>query len=313
MLPVRHGYGLFLSLLTAFMWGLLPIASALILGHLDVVTLTWVRFTFATFIVFLFLRHRAGLPTRAALPARQGWWLAIAIGALLGNFLLYLQGLDRLDPEATQVLIQIAPFILMAGSVLIFGERFGRWEACGALLLIAGLLLFFNRQLPQLVAGLGTRTVGVLCMLGASVSWGVYGLLQKVLLRSMSSVQLTLLIYAGGTLVLLPFIDGGALLRLESLQAWAVLFCCVNMVVGYGAFTEALQVWQAAKVSAVIALAPVFTILCMPLAVAWWPAYFTPGILNVWSYLGALLVVVGSMLAALGRGREGALQKTSAV
>jgi len=33
----------------------------------------------------------------------------------------------------------------------------------------------------------------------------------------------------------------------------------------------------------------------------WWPVYFSSSQLNVWSYLGAALVVAGSMLAAFGK------------
>jgi drug/metabolite transporter (DMT)-like permease len=76
------------------------------------------------------------------------------------------------------------------------------------------------------------------------------------------------------------------------------------MVIGYGAFTEALRVWQGARVSAVIAVAPIITIVCMHAAVTFWPAYFTGSGLNLWAYVGAALVVGGSMLAALGKLRR---------
>jgi drug/metabolite transporter (DMT)-like permease len=82
-----------------------------------------------------------------------------------------------------------------------------------------------------------------------------------------------------------------------------LLYGCMNMVLGYGAFTEAMRVWQAAKVSAVIALAPVVTIVCMPLAVWLWPNDYSSSELNLWSYSGAVLVVAGSMLSALGKRR----------
>lgn len=303
MTQVRHWYGFFLSLLTAFMWGVLPVVFVLLLDDLDVLTLTWVRFAVSTLVVFLFLGQRQRLPPLATLPRRARWILLAAIIFLLGNFLLYLKGLDLLNPESTQVLIQLAPFILMFGSVFLYGERFGKVEWGGALLLFTGLLLFFNDRLADLFGAFDTYTLGVVFMLLASLSWGVYGLLQKTLLRSMGSVQLTLLIYAGGTLALLWFISPAALLQLSGVQVWALLFCCANMVIGYGAFTEALHVWQAAKVSAVIALAPVFTIICMQFAVLLWPTQFISSELNVWSYCGAVLVVAGSMVAALGRQR----------
>jgi drug/metabolite transporter (DMT)-like permease len=303
MSGVRHWYGFSLSLLTALMWGVLPVVLELLLDVLDVVTITWARFMFSALFVFLLLARKGNLPAVRSFATTIKLLVAIAIAALLGNFLLYLIGLDMLNPETTQVMIQLAPFILMFGSVLLYGERLGVLEWCGAAVLIVGLLLFFNIRLQILADGISTYSLGVLVMVLASVSWSVYGLLQKRLLRSMNSLQLTLQIYSGGALALLFFISPHALLALNAQQVMALLFCCVNMVLGYGAFTEAMHVWQAAKVSAVIALAPVITMLSMVLAVRLWPAIYTSSELNLLSWIGALLVVAGSMLAALGKAR----------
>lgn len=293
--------GLTLSLLTALMWGTLPVALVLLLDDMDVVSITWARFAFSTLCVFIFLQRRRQLPTLAHLDGRLRWWLLIAVVALLGNFLLYLVGLDLLNPEATQTLIQLAPILLLLGSVYFNGERLGRMEWFGALVLVVGLGLFFNQRLTQLFRAVTTETLGVVSMLLASLSWSIYGLLQKRLLQALSSLQLTLLIYLAGTILLLLFIDPQAFLQLSTLQWLALLYCCLNMVLGYGAFTEALRLWQAAKVSAVIALAPIFTIVTMRVAVWGWPELFSSSELNGLAYVGATTVVAGSMLAALGK------------
>lgn len=299
----RQWVGFWLSLSTAILWGALPLGLAFLLGVMDVVTISWARFVFATAAVFLWLWRSGNLPSFAAFDLRYGVRLLVAIVALLGNFIFYLTGLELLNPETTQVLIQLAPFLLMFGSVWFYGERLGKVEWIGALVLFIGFALFFNERLAQLFGELSTYTLGVVAMLAAATSWTLYGLLQKVLLRRLNSLQLTLLIYAGGSLGLWAFSAPSTVLELDWAQALALLFCGLNMVLGYGAFTEAMQVWQAAKVGAVIALAPVFTIIFMALAVRWFPAHFSSSDLNLWSYLGALLVVAGSMVAALGRGR----------
>jgi drug/metabolite transporter (DMT)-like permease len=298
---MRGWLGFWLSLLTAVMWGMLPVGMVLVLGQLDVVSITWVRFAFATVCVGLFLYQRKKLPDLKLLDRKRRWLLLVAVLGLLGNFLLYLVGLHLLNPEATQTIIQIAPIVLLFGSVWFNGERLAPLEWMGALLLVLGLGLFFNQKLASLFSALTGETIGVISMLAAALSWSIYGLVQKKLLQQLSSLQLTFLIYAAGTIVLLVFISPQALLRLSLLQYSALLFCCLNMVVGYGAFTEAMQVWQAARVSAVIALAPVFTILTMKIAVWALPAHFVSSQLNVLAYVGALTVVAGSMLAALGK------------
>lgn len=297
--------GFWLSLLTALMWGTLPVALVLLLDDLDVITITWARFAFSAACVAMFLHQRQQLPSLRLLSTRLRWILLIAVIALLGNFLLYLVGLDLLNPEATQTIIQLAPILLLLGSVYFNGERLVTLEWAGAALLVFGLVLFFNQRLAHLFSAFTAETIGVISMLAASLSWSIYGLLQKRLLQALSSIQLTLLIYVAGTLVLLLFISPSALLQLSQLQVLALLLCCLNMVLGYGAFTEALRVWQAAKVSAVIALAPIFTIVAMQVAVRGWPQLFVSSQLNVLAYVGALVVVAGSMLTALGK------QKTS--
>jgi drug/metabolite transporter (DMT)-like permease len=228
---------------------------------------------------------------------------SVAIVALMANFLLYLVGLDHLNPEASGIIIQLAPFLLMAGSVLFYGERMTPLDVIGAVVLFGGLLLFFNERLVLLFGGLSDYTFGVVAMLSAALTWSIYGLMQKTLLRKMSSMQLTLLIYTGGGVLLLFFSAPLSIAALGWLPLVVLLYGCMNMVLGYGAFTEAMRVWQAAKVSAVIALAPVVTIVCMPLAVWLWPNYYSSSELNLWSYSGAVLVVAGSMLSALGKRR----------
>ncbi len=294
-------YGFLMSLLTALMWGVLPVVFTLLRGGPDALAVTWIRFVFSALVVGLFLWWRGSLPVLTAWRIRDWGILFLAVAFLVGNFVLYLLGLDLISPEATAVLIQLAPFILMFGSVFIYGEHFALVEWGGAGLLFVGLVLFFNDRLVLLVRDFSSETLGILYILLAAISWGLYGLLQKPLLRGMGSIQLTLLMYAGGALLLVFVSNPLSLLQMTALQSGAVLFVCLNMVIGYGAFTEALRVWQGAKVSAVIAVVPVITILCMQGAVAFWPTHFASSGLNAWSYAGAVLVVAGSMLAALGK------------
>jgi drug/metabolite transporter (DMT)-like permease len=86
---------------------------------------------------------------------------------------------------------------------------------------------------------------------------------------------------------------------MSNLHWLLLIFCCLNTVVAYGAFAEALHHWEASKVSAVLAVTPLFTILFANLVGWLFPAYLSAQQLNLWSWLGAALVVVGSALTAL--------------
>lgn len=299
--PIRHWYGFSLSLLTAFLWGILPVFLSLCLEAMDSPTITWYRFALAGLIVFFWLLQKRALPALHKLSRGMLVILLLASIALVVNYVSNVKGLDYLAPETAQVLMQLAPFLLMLGGVVFYGERFNRLEWAGALTLGIGLLLFFNDRLLVLFVSFDNLTKGVLLILLAAVTWAAYALVQKVLLRSLTAKQLTLMLYILGVIMLMPFIQLSDLLKMNNLQLAALLFCCFNTVVGYGAFTEALQVWHASKVSAIIALAPVFTFLSMKLAVYWLPAHFSPTEIDLYAYIGAGLVVTGSIMASLGK------------
>jgi drug/metabolite transporter (DMT)-like permease len=88
-------------------------------------------------------------------------------------------------------------------------------------------------------------------------------------------------------------------LQLSPLQGWLLLACCMNTLVAYGAFAEALAHWEASRVSATLALTPLVTFVAVALAAWWWPDYVHAEEINALGYGGAVLVVLGSAAVAL--------------
>ena len=86
---------------------------------------------------------------------------------------------------------------------------------------------------------------------------------------------------------------------LTSFQFGLLAFTCLNTLVAYGCFAEALNLWDASKVSATLALAPLFTIGTLKLIVFINPDYAFSDRLSWLSIVGALLLIVGSALTAL--------------
>ncbi|SEH89818.1 EamA domain-containing membrane protein RarD [Rheinheimera pacifica] len=292
--------GLLLALTTAVLWGILPIALKILLDVLTANTITLIRFLAAAVIVGIWLGARGKLP-KAALLLRPNIakLMLIAVVGLLSNYIMYLSGLNYLSAETAQVVIQLAPFLMMIGGVFIFKERLLLWQKAGAVILVAGLLLFFNERLVQLILQAGTETLGVLLVIAAAVTWAAYALAQKQLLVHYTSKQIMYLLYVAGTIAFMPVSDFTPLLTMTGLHWLLLIFCCLNTVVAYGAFAEALHHWEASKVSAVLAVTPLFTILFANIVGWLFPAYLAAQQLNFWSWLGAALVVVGSALTAL--------------
>ncbi|WP_288741708.1 DMT family transporter [uncultured Rheinheimera sp.] len=294
----RVGLGFSLALLTAVLWGLLPIALKWLLSSMSAATITWIRFMVAAVLVGVVLLVHRKIPSLSALTKRKKLLILIAIAGLLLNYILYLNGLFLLTAETAQVVIQLAPFLMMLGAVYLFKERLLLWQKIGAWLLVFGLLLFFNDRLALLLTQFGSEGYGLLLVIAAAVAWACYALAQKQLLMSFNSQQIMWLIYMAGALCFLPAVELAPVLELSAWQWGIVVFCCLNTIVAYGAFAEALQHWQAANVSAVLAITPLLTIGFAQLLAYFYPQFPSES-LNAWAWVGALLVVVGSMLTAL--------------
>lgn len=294
----RVGLGFSLALLTAVLWGLLPIALKWLLNSMSAATITWIRFVVAAVLVGLVLLARKQIPSLRSLTKRKKLLILIAIAGLLLNYILYLNGLFLLTAETAQVVIQLAPFLMMLGAVYLFKERLLLWQKIGAWLLVFGLLLFFNDRLALLLTQFGSEGFGVLLVIVAAIAWACYALAQKQLLMSFNSQQIMWLIYMAGALCFMPAADLAPVVELSAWQWAIVVFCCLNTIVAYGAFAEALQHWQAANVSAVLAITPLLTIGFAQLLAYFYPQFPSES-LNGWAWVGALLVVVGSMLTAL--------------
>ena len=109
----RALYGFCLALTTAVLWGMLPIALKIVLTDLTANTITWVRFLAASIFVAVVLYKHNSLPSLAKARGKVLKLLIIAVVGLLLNYILYLVGLSMLTAETAQVVIQLAPFLMM--------------------------------------------------------------------------------------------------------------------------------------------------------------------------------------------------------
>lgn len=281
------------------LWGMLPIALKELLAGMDAITIVWYRFFVAGVVLFTWLAIQRKLPQVSRQAAQIKWFLLFAATGLCINYFLFSYSLNFVNGETSEAVIQLTTLFLILGGVFVYKEPFFAVQKVGTALIIGGLLLFFNNRLTGLLSLENRETIGVIIVIFGAIAWTVYALLQKQLLNSFSSVQILFLIYAFSMLVLLPFISPLSLFELTLVQILMLLFCCLNTLVAYGCFAEALNCWDASKVSAVLALAPLFTIGSLKLVVFFQPDYAFSDRLSMLSLLGAFLLVVGSALTAL--------------
>jgi len=295
----RWRLGLALTLVTTLSWGVLPIALKIMLGVMDAVTVTWYRFLIASVLLFSILIHRKRISGFERLKGKRiGLFLLAAVG-LAGNYVVYLWGLRHLTPSTAQVVVQLAPMLLLIGGVFVFHEHFQPLQWAGFAVFFLGMVLFFNQKLEEIVLHRTAYSVGVGLVVGSALLWTMYAMVQKQLLKAFSSESIMLLLYVTSALLLLPGTQPSTLFRLDATHLLVLAFCGLNTLIAYGSFAEALDHWEASRVSAVLTLIPLITVVATKAASGWWPHLVAPERLNTLNLLGALLVVSGSMLCAL--------------
>ncbi|MDZ8187781.1 MAG: DMT family transporter [Nostoc sp. ChiSLP02] len=297
----RWRLGLALSLLTVLLWGILPIALTVAVQAIDIYTVIWFRFLVSFLLLYIYLGIRGNLPKLEQLGSDCGKLLAIATVFLAMNYFLFMQGLALTSPANAEVLIQLSTLLLGLGGLLIFHERYRLYQWIGVSVLTCGYLLFFREQLRNLITAHNTYILGSVLIVLAATAWAIYALAQKQLLQSLSSSHIMLIIYGGCALLLTPVARVKSVFTLDALHLGVLIFCALNTLIAYGAFAESLEHWEASRVSAILALAPIVTLILVAVISAIAPDLIPPERFTFLGILGAGLVVIGSVAIALGK------------
>lgn len=291
--------GFLFALTTAMAWGSLAIVLKQVVTVMNTQTIIFYRFLVAALALFVLLGSKGKLPKRSQFTPHL--WRLTIIGTLglAGNFFFFNSSLNYVDPSVTQIFIHLSSFAMLICGVLIFKEKLGLHQKIGLVLLFIGLGLFFNDRWALLL-GLNVYSTGVILSIIAALVWVGYGIAQKLMLRTFSAQQILMMMYIGCALLFMPFADVTQVWELDGFLLGCLIYCCLNTLIGYGAYAEALNRWDVSKVSVIITLVPLFTILFMHLSHYLSPERFAHPGLNSISYLGAFIVVLGAMLSAIG-------------
>ncbi|TCP96930.1 EamA domain-containing membrane protein RarD [Cricetibacter osteomyelitidis] len=291
--------GFCLAMITTMAWGSLPIALKQVLAVMNAQTIVFYRFVVASLALLLLLGFSKKLPSLRSIVFNYRWLVIFGVLGLAGNFFLFNSSLNYIEPSVAQIFIHLSSFLMLICGVVVFKEKLGLHQKIGLLILIIGLILFFNDKLSFFLS-LNQYFIGVVLSVTAALVWVAYGMAQKLMLRSFTSQQILLMIYTGCALVFMPFAQFAQVQTANGFVLACFIYCCLNTLIGYGAYAEALNRWDVSKVSVVITLVPLFTILFSHIAHAFSPEHFANPALNTISYIGAFIVVLGAMLSAVG-------------
>ena len=296
----RWQLGLALAFITSCLWGILPLTLEIALEGAGPVTITWFRFLVAFIVLGLWLATRGQLPKRRLLTRPTLKQLAIATIFLGGNYLTFLLGIQYTTVGNAEIVIQLAPLLLALGGLVFFRERYSWVQWAGVAVLVAGVLGFMKDKVAIGDVEQSAYFLGSAIIVLAAGLWAVYALIQKQLLLTLSSPQILWSIYGGCLLLYTPLARPQILLHQTPLQWGALLACAANTLLAYGAFAESLNHWEASRISAIIALTPILTLVFVDGAAWGWPHLFEMEPLTRLGWGSAFVVVLGSWMVALG-------------
>lgn len=288
--------GILLASTTAVLWGFLPLFLKYALQFSDSLTIVWFRFLAAFLILCgIFAIKNPKLFYVLKRPSKGLFLGALALGL---NYWGYMKGVEITGPENSQILIQTSPLLFALVGIYYFKERLSLRQMMGFGISSLGFILFYRDLLAQMIQGADLFQLGSLWIGFAALTWVVYATLNKILLKKWQSQQINLLIYGFCALLFLPAANFDQVNAWSSWHWLVMLLLGVNTLLAYGAFAEAVRWISAPKVSIIITLNPIITLILMKLIEnnSW--DWITSRDISSIGYSGAALVLLGAILVA---------------
>lgn len=281
--------GIVSGLTAAGIWGGMYVVSKVVLEVIPPFTLVSARLLLGAAGLAALVLARGGLRAGRAQVVR-----VLAVGLVGYGVSLGLQFIGtKLSTAANASLVTTAsPAFIFLFGVLLLHER-PTWPGLGGLALASlGVIAVINPR----HADLGSDLLwGNLSLLGASVTWGLYSVLVKVVSREVSTLEVSLLAFVGGLPLTLP----AAGFELHSAGVGPITPGIVLGVLYLGLVSTALAMYLWNKSLAVLEASLVSVLFfAQPVVGAALGATLLGERLSSGFWLGALLIGSGLLLAA---------------
>jgi drug/metabolite transporter (DMT)-like permease len=301
---IAKGYlrGIFLSIATALLWGVLPIFLKITLQGFHAGTISWFRFMFAFLILAGILQWKNHKPLNIL---RKPPWMGIVGGVCLAaNYYWVTVGVDLSGPSNMAVLIQTASVFLVLVGVFVFHERLTFRQMIGMCVAGGGLFLFFHDQQSRIQEP-GEYYYANFLIILAALTWVGYMVSQKFLSRQYGAQSLNLLVYAVSALVLIGGVEWADFTH-AGVNAWlSLIFCGFNTLLAYGTLAEAVKYIPLALISVIISLNPLITLWGMKILPEIGFAGLQSDPVGSLGYFGGAIAVTGVVLVVYRRATPG--------
>lgn len=287
--------GIIFTLITTFIWGFQAIVIKLATNLIDVAAIAWFRFVLAFSLLFIFYAFKK--PSYLKILKKPPLYLVVAAFGLAINYLAFNYGIKYTSPNIAVLVIQLGPISLGLTGFFFFKEKISYRQAFGFLIAGAGLLFFYLENLNLISGDTSLYSFGVLLVVISALGWAVFAAFQKILTKTYPTGQLNLFVFGLPVLLLAPFIQLDSFYGLSPLAWGLLIYLGLNTLVAYGFLALAFKYLEASKISVMITINPIITILTMGILTYLEVSWIEPEIFSFRIIGTALIVLCGAVMA----------------
>lgn len=252
-----------LMVCSAVFWAGAFVAGKYSVPYIPAFTLTFLRFFFATLILFVVMKQQKEtyVPDKQTMPV----FLFTGIVGMFGYHVLFFTALKTTTAINSSIIAAANPIVTALLAWLFLRQKLNGKQAAGILISFVGVLLTITGANLEVFRHLSLNQ-GDLWMLAAVVAWAAYGVFSKSKGKDIPPLALTYYSFLVCTVILIPFVlyeqPWTFLLQVPAAAYGAVLYMSIfPSVIGYLVQQMAIKKIGPSKAAIFVNLVPLFSIL----------------------------------------------------
>ena len=247
--------------LATLFFGSTLVAGRVISANLPPFTSAFLRFSIASIFLIVFVFKKYGKFPRINFSQII---LIICLGmtGIAGYNFFFFSGLKSITASRTAMIISLNPSVITILSILIFKDKFTKVKFAGIILSLVGALIVISRGNLQEVFR-GKIGLGELFILGCVISWAIFSVLGKIIMKQLKPIIAITYSCLAGTLILLvpAFLEGELFDSAHyNLVVWSSIFVLsfFGTTLGFTWFYEGINKIGPVRAGIFINFVPVF-------------------------------------------------------
>lgn len=252
-----------LMVLSASFWAGAFIAGKYTVPYIPAFTLTFLRFFFATIILYFIMKRgeESYKPGRTQIPI----FLFTGIVGMFGYHVLFFTALKYTTAINSSIIAATNPMVTLLLMLIFLKQRLTKAQLAGVIISFVGVVLTITGADLEVLKGFSFNR-GDLWMLAAVAAWAAYGVFSKSKGKDIPPMALTYYSFLVCTILLIPFVlyeRPWTFLGQVPLSAYmAVLYMSIfPSVIGYLVQQMAIKKIGPGRASIFVNLVPVFSII----------------------------------------------------